>query len=77
MLKVVLPVVFTCVVATVLRQHLRYLNIRRDIVEDRQPIFYSSDAFHAVTFIKLRRHRRYANSDLASDHEPHNLEDRD
>jgi hypothetical protein len=53
MLKVILFVVLAGIVATVLWQHFRYLNIRRDILEDRQPILYSADAFHAVTFVKV------------------------
>jgi hypothetical protein len=34
-------------------QHLRYLRIRRDRLEDRQPLFYSRAAFHTVTFLKI------------------------
>jgi hypothetical protein len=34
-------------------QHLRYLRVRRDRLEDRQPLFYPGAAFHTVTFLKI------------------------
>jgi len=34
-------------------QHFRYLRIRRERLEDRQPLFYSGAAFHTVTYLKL------------------------
>lgn len=36
----------------VLWQNQRYLRIRRDVVGDRQPLLYSGDTFHVVTFVK-------------------------
>lgn len=41
------------VVVAVVAQHLRYLEIRREIVQDRQPIAYSGSAFHVVTLLAL------------------------
>ena len=38
----------------VLIQHFRYINVRRDVVNDRQAVFYPSDTFHVVTVLKLR-----------------------
>jgi len=43
------------IIAAMIWQHFRYLDIRRDIVQDRQPMLYGSDTFHAVTFFKLSR----------------------
>jgi hypothetical protein len=34
-------------------QHVRYLRARREIVQDRQPMLYSSDSFHVVTFVEV------------------------
>ncbi len=34
-------------------QHFRYLQIRRDIVQDQQPLVYPGDTFHAVTFLEV------------------------
>ena len=34
-------------------QHLRYLRIRRDRVEDRQPLIYPGATFHTVTLLKV------------------------
>jgi len=42
-----------CVAGAMLWQHLRYLAIRRDIVDDRQPLLYSAKKFHAVTYLKV------------------------
>ena len=33
-------------------QHLRYLRVRRERVEDRQPLFYAGATFHTVTLLK-------------------------
>ena len=40
-------------VAGAIWQHLRYLRIRRERLEDRQSLFYSGAAFHTVTFLKV------------------------
>jgi len=42
-----------CVAGAMLWQHLRYLTIRRDIVDDRQSLLYSAQKFHAVTYLKV------------------------
>ncbi len=34
-------------------QHLRYLRVRRERVEDRQPLLYAGAAFHTVTLLKV------------------------
>jgi len=34
-------------------QHLRYLRIRRERVEDRQPLFHSRATFHEVTLLEV------------------------
>ncbi len=34
-------------------QHLRYLRVRRELLEDRQPLFYPGATFHTVTFLKV------------------------
>jgi hypothetical protein len=36
-------------------QHFRYLRIRRYSVQDKQPMFYGSDTFHAITFLKINK----------------------
>lgn len=43
-----------CIASAILWQHFRYVKIRRDIVDDRQALFYSVQSFHAVTFIKVQ-----------------------
>lgn len=43
--------------AAAVRQHLRYLKIRRTRVEDRQPLLYGGAAFHAVIFLKVAADR--------------------
>ena len=34
-------------------QHLRYLRVRRERLEDLQPLLYSGATFHTVTFLKV------------------------
>lgn len=34
-------------------QYFRYVNLRRERVQDRQTVFHSSNAFHALTFLAL------------------------
>ncbi|NQZ98958.1 MAG: hypothetical protein HRU01_20840 [Myxococcales bacterium] len=34
-------------------QHFRYLKLRRERVDDRQPLFYRARSFHAVTVLKV------------------------
>ncbi len=34
-------------------QHLRYLRVRRERVEDRQPLIYAAATFHTVTLLKV------------------------
>ena len=40
--------------AVMLLQHLHYLSVRRHAAQDRQSLFYGKDAFHVVTFLKVR-----------------------
>ena len=42
------------VAGVMLWQHLRYLRARRNIVQDRQPMLYSTDSFHVITFPRSR-----------------------
>ncbi|MEM7018405.1 MAG: hypothetical protein AAF512_13820 [Pseudomonadota bacterium] len=49
----VLVLVPIIIIATMIWQHFRYLDIRRNIVQDRQPVMYSSDVFHTVTFFAV------------------------
>jgi hypothetical protein len=48
-----LLVVAVGVSAIALWQHFRYLEIRRDRVDDHQPLFHGSDTFHAVILLKV------------------------
>ena len=41
--------------AVMLMQHLHYLDVRRHAAQDRQPLVYGKDAFHVVTFVKVRK----------------------
>jgi uncharacterized protein (DUF1330 family) len=34
-------------------QHSRYLKVRRQVVQDLQPVFHSSTAFHVVTYLDV------------------------
>jgi uncharacterized protein (DUF1330 family) len=54
----ILLVLLASVVAAGLWQHFKYLELRRDRVEDRQPLLYSASAFHAVTFLKVADDRK-------------------
>jgi len=47
-------IILLCVASAMLWQHSRYVSIRRDIVDDRQPLFYSAQKFHAVTYLKVK-----------------------
>ena len=40
--------------AAMVWQHLRYLNTRREVVQDRQALLHASDAFHSLTFLRVR-----------------------
>ena len=35
-------------------QHLRYVDKRRNVLQDHQPLLYSEAAFHALTFLRLQ-----------------------
>ena len=52
-MSLILVVAASILVAAGVWQHLRYLRIRRERLEDRQPLFYPGAAFHAVTFLKV------------------------
>jgi uncharacterized protein (DUF1330 family) len=55
-INVVIALVSGVVVAG-LWQHFRYLKLRRDRIDDRQPLFYPSRSFHAVTYLKVAQGR--------------------
>jgi len=42
-------------VAAMLWQHGRYVHARRELVQDRQPLLHSGDAFHVLIFLELAR----------------------
>jgi hypothetical protein len=52
-IRLVVVAAIAAVAVAALWQNQRYLRIRRDIVGDRQPILYSGEAFHALTFVKV------------------------
>ena len=41
------------IAAAAIWQHLRYLGIRRERVDDRQPLLYGGSRFHALTLLKV------------------------
>ena len=41
------------VLGACLWQHSRYLKIRREIVQDQQPMLYPGQTFHAVIYLKV------------------------
>ncbi len=41
------------VVAAMTWQHLRYVNKRRAVLQDHQPLLYPQEAFHALTFLRF------------------------
>ena len=49
----ILGLLVASVVAAMVWQHLRYLDARRNALHDAQDVFHSSDALHAVLFLKL------------------------
>ena len=49
----ILGLLVAAVVAAMVWQHLRYLDARRNALHDAQDVFHSSDALHAVLFLKL------------------------
>ncbi len=55
MLRAVVLLALVGLVAAVVWQQMRYLHARRDIVQDAQPLMYSSDAFHVLTFLHNER----------------------
>jgi hypothetical protein len=55
MLRAVILLALVGLVAAVVWQQMRYLRARRDIVQDAQPLLYSSDAFHVLTFLHNER----------------------
>ncbi len=46
--------VLLVVISAMTWQHLRYLNKRRAVVQDHQPLFYPEEAFHALTFLRTQ-----------------------
>jgi hypothetical protein len=60
MLRLAVPVIallLGALVAAMLWQHRRYVHARREFVQDRQPLFHSSEVFHVVIFLELARGR--------------------
>ncbi len=53
-LLIALAILGVGALGAMLWQHLRYLNARREIVHDLQPLLHSADVFHVVTFLELR-----------------------
>ena len=51
-MKILLVLLFV-LASAMIWQHLRYLRIRRDIVQDRQPLLHSSASFHVITFFSV------------------------
>ncbi len=52
---VAIALVLAVVVASAMVwQHRRYLTTRRDVIQDRQRMLYSSDAFHVLYFLATR-----------------------
>lgn len=49
----ILAGILALVVGLMAWQHWRYLNARRNAVQDTQPLLHSSDAFHVVTFVEV------------------------
>ncbi len=52
-LAVVVGVALGAVVVAMLWQHARYLRARRELVQDRQPLLHSPQAFHVLAFLEL------------------------
>ena len=52
-----LVVLLSGVVVAGLWQHFRYLKLRRDRIDDRQPLLHSSRSFHAITYLKVAPER--------------------
>lgn len=53
-MKIALLVLVLLVVAVSGWQHLRYLGVRRDVAQDRQPVLYGGDAFHLIVFLRAQ-----------------------
>ena len=45
--------VLPLIAGVMLWQHIRYLRSRRIAVQDRQPMLYSTDSFHVMTFLEV------------------------
>ncbi len=52
-LTLLLAVGVTALGTAAVWQHLRYLRVRRERVEDRQPLLYAGATFHTVTLLKV------------------------
>lgn len=53
-MSVLLLVVALVVVSAMLWQHWRYVAVRRNVVQDRQPIFHSPGVFHVLLFLSTK-----------------------
>lgn len=59
-MQFVIPILWMAlalIVGAVLRQHFKYLRLRRHRVEDRQPLLYPARTFHAVMFLRVEEGR--------------------
>ena len=54
MMLIILVIVLLVVLSTIAWQHLRYLDARRNNLQDQQPMLYANDAFHAITFFAVK-----------------------
>ena len=49
----IVGILLLLLVGVMVWQNFRYLQIRRDIVRDQQPLVYPGESFHAVTFLEV------------------------
>jgi hypothetical protein len=52
-LALAVAILIVVALGAMLWQHLRYLDARRQIVHDLQPLLHSADVFHVITFLEL------------------------
>jgi hypothetical protein len=50
---ILFAVILVATFVAMLWQHQRYLGIRREVAQDRQPLLYGGGAFHVVTFLRV------------------------
>ncbi len=52
-LGLTLAALLIVVLTAMVWQHLRYVNKRRAVLQDHQPLLYPAETFHAVTFLEI------------------------